>query len=412
MPAARTSEIFFIPFGDGGALFYPGIQRLWALNNLAAYIWFHLDENISKAALINNISKNYSVNYKTAENDLANILEHFKDEGLLVGGLPTQPDTTKIIDCSSSKQQYLNPKKYDESEDRCLIEVEDFRCQIFFPDKNLLNNFIQLYHYFISEEYKDIKHKIFIFPSEVKNDCFDIYLDGQCVHENISYIQIDSVIHFVFFSRCAKYLSKQGKLMFHASALQKSKQMIVLPANSGSGKSTLAVALSACDWRCYTDELAVLDPDDLSITPLPIPIRIRSGSFIPLLPFYEKLPELPEFNDLYENQIKWIILPKEQLASKTESARITSLIFPKYSEKLETRLAPLDKFLALERLTATGSSERDMTLEDAKAMVRLIEQTPCYELIFSDLQEAITAIESITNKLEERHSGADGNPES
>ena len=183
--------------------------------------------------------------------------------------------------------------------------------------------------------------------------------------------------------------------MFHAAALQKGGKTIVLPANSGSGKSTLAVALSSRGWRCFTDELAVLDPKELTITPLPIPIRIRSGSFTSLLPFYPDIPDLQTYEDLNQNEIRWIILPKEQLAAKSTSAQITMLIFPLYDEKAKTELSPLDKSIALERLAITGSSERDMTLDDAKAMVRLIEQTPCYELLFSDLQEALTAIESI-----------------
>ncbi len=390
-----AAEISFIPFGDGGTLFYPGIQRLWALNHLATYIWLHLDENVSKATLVTELAEKFSINPKVIEHDLTQILDHFKHEGLLEGLHPTQPDTTKEIDFLLSNGEPLNHQKYSEAEYICLIEVNGFSCQIYFPDKILLSKFKRLYHYFIIDDYENIKQKIFIVSSELKNDRFDIYLNEQCVHKNISVSQIDSIIHFIFFFHCTKYLSTKGKIMFHAAALQKGGKTIVLPANSGSGKSTLAVALSACGWRCFTDELAVFDLEDLSLTPLPIPMRIRRGSFTPLLPFYPNIPEMPIFQDLYENQIRWIILPKEQLGEKTTSAQVTSLIFPFYNEKVTTELVPLDKSIALERLTITGSSEREMTLDDAKAMVRLVEQTPCYELTFSDLQEAITAIESI-----------------
>ena len=388
-----TTKISFIPFLDGGALFYPGIQRLWVLNHLATYIWLSLDEDTSKSVLVSNLSEKFSINSRLAEFDLTQILDHFKDEGLLEGYHPTQPDTSKEIDFLLSNGRQLECSKYSESAHSCMIEVNDFTCQIYFPDKILLNNFQQLYHYFLIKEHENIKQNIFIMSSELKSDYFEIYLNEQCVHKNVSSIQIDSIIHFIFFSNCAKYLSKQGKLMFHAAAVQKGNKTIVLPANSGSGKSTLAVALSSCGWCCFTDELAVLDPEELSITPLPIPMRIRSGSFTPLLPFYPNIPELPVFQDLYANQIRWIILPKENMAAKSTSAQITTLIFPKYTESATTKLLSLDKSVALERLTATGSSEREMTLDDAKAMVRLIEQTPCYELLFSDLQEAINAIE-------------------
>lgn len=394
-----ASEISFIPFRDGGALFYPGIQRLWVLNHLAAYIWLSLDEDTSKAALVSNLSENFSINPEIAELDLAKILEHFKDEGLLDAHDshgPTQPDTEKEIDFLLSEGQQLDHLKYSEAVANCLIDTNGFSCQIYFPDASLCKEFQRLYHYFIVAESKTIKQKIFILASESQSDKFEIYLNEQCVHKDISSIQLYSLIHFIFFSNCAKYLSKQGKLMFHAAALQKEGKTIVLPANSGSGKSTLAIALSSRGWRCFTDELAVLDPEELTIKPLPIPVRIRSGSFTPLLPFYPNIPELQTYEDLNQNKIRWIILPKENLAAADSTGTpITTLIFPRYTEKTTTKLLPLDKSIALERLSATGSSEREMTLDDAKAMVRLIEQTPCYELIFSDLQEAISAIESI-----------------
>ena len=392
----QASEIFFIPFRDGGALFFPGIQRLWVLNNLASYIWFHLDENTSKATLVSKLSENFSINAKTAEIDLTQILDHFQDEGLLEGGRPTQPDTSKEIDFFLHNGQRLDKLKYPETVASCLIEAYGFTCQIYFPDKKLFNKFQKIYHYFIVEEHENIKQKIFIIPvdhAESKNDYFEIYLNDQCVHKDIPDTQLFSIIHFIFFSNCTKHLSKQGKLMFHAAAVQKGDKTIILPANSGSGKSTLAAALSSQGWRCFTDELAVLNPKELTVIPLPIPIRIRSGSFAPLLPFYLNISDLPVYEDLNDNPIRWIILPKEHLAAKSTSTQITTLIFPLYNEKEKTALLSLDKSIALEKLAITGSSERDMTLDDAKAMVCLIEQTPCYELKFSDLQEAIKAIE-------------------
>lgn len=388
-------EISFIPFCDGGALFYPKIQRLWVLNSLASYIWLCLAEGISKEKLASEIVERFSISSQTAEYDLTQILNHFQREGLLEDSPPPKPDTSKEIDFLLQDGQPLDKLSYSKAANTCQIEAHGFTCQIHFPDKNLLNNFQHLYHYFITEKSELIHQSIFILNSKEKDDAVDIYLDGKCVCIAIHVLQLDSIIHFIFFSRCAKYLSALNKLMFHAAAVQKGNKTIVLPANSGSGKSTLTVALSSCGWQCITDELAVLDLEELSITPLPIPMRIRSGSFTPLLAFYPNIPELPIFQDLYENSIRWIVLPKESMADKLTCSKITELIFPRYTENATTELSSLDKSIALEKLTATGSSEREMTLEDAQAMVRLIEQTPCYELVFSDLHNAITAIESI-----------------
>ena len=388
-------EISFIPFCDGGALFYPKIQRLWALNPLASYIWLSLSDGISTEKLISDLVERFSINSQTAEFDLNQILTHFENEGLLGDSRPSQPNIAKEADLFIPDGQSIDSVDYSSSDCCCQIEAYGFTCQIHFPDKKLFNNFRQLYHYFLSEKSETIDQNILVLISKEKNDAVDIYLGGKCVYKAMDRLQLDSIIHFIFFSQCAKHLSALNKLMFHAASVKKGNKTIVLPANSGSGKTSLTVALTACGWQCITDELAVLDLDDLSISPLPIPMRIRSGSFTPLLSFYPAIPELPVFQDLYENSIRWIVLAKENIVDKLTCSKITELIFPSYTENATTELLILDKSKALEKLAATGSSERDMTLEDAKVMVRLVEQTPCYELLFSDLDDAITAIESI-----------------
>ena len=390
-----ATEISFIPFCDGGALFYPKIQRLWALNPLASYIWLSLSDGISKEKLVSDIVDRFSISSQIAEFDLNKILSHFENEGLLGDSHPSQPNIEKETDIFIPDGQLIDSVNYSSSDCCCQIEAYGFTCQIHFPEKKLLNSFRQLYHYFLSEKNESKHQNIFVLHSKEKNDAVDVYLDGKCISKKRHYLKLDSTIHFIFFSQCAKHLSALNKLMFHAASVKKGHKTIVLPANSGSGKTTLSVALTACGWQCITDELAVLDLDDLSITPLPIPMRIRSGSFTPLLPFYPAIPELPVFQDLYENSIRWIVLEKENIVDKLTCSKITELIFPRYTENATTELLLLDKLKALEKLAATGSSERDMTLDDAKAMVRLVEQTPCYELLFSDLHDAIAAIESI-----------------
>ena len=390
-----ATEISFIPFCDGGALFYPKIQRLWALNPLASYIWLSLSDGISKEKLVSDIVDRFSISSQIAEFDLNKILSHFENEGLLGDSHPSQPNIEKETDIFIPDGQLIDSVNYSSSDCCCQIEAYGFTCQIHFPEKKLLNSFRQLYHYFLSEKNESKHQNIFVLHSKEKNDAVDIYFNGQCVYKAIHRLQIDSIIHFIFFSQCAKHLSALNKLMFHAASVKKGHKTIVLPANSGSGKTTLTVALTACGWQCITDELAVLDLQELAITPLPIPMRIRSGSFTPLLAFYPAISGLPVFQDLYENSIRWIVLAKENIVDKLTCSKITELIFPRYTENATTELLMLDKSKALEKLAATGSSERDMTLEDAKAMVRLVEQTPCYELLFSDLDDAITAIESI-----------------
>ena len=58
----------------------------------------------------------------------------------------------------------------------------------------------------------------------------------------------------------------------------------------------------------------------------------------------------------------------------------------------QTARAQADKTEALRRLARTGSSNRVFTNRDVEAMIGLIEKRPCYEIIFSDLNQAVSQL--------------------
>ena len=59
------------------------------------------------------------------------------------------------------------------------------------------------------------------------------------------------------------------------------------------------------------------------------------------------------------------------------------------------RLAGLSKEAALQRLVRTGSSDRALTGADVAAMIALVERAPCYQLVYSGLDDAVAQIENL-----------------
>jgi hypothetical protein len=64
-------------------------------------------------------------------------------------------------------------------------------------------------------------------------------------------------------------LSRQNKLVFHASAVEIAGDAVAFLAESGRGKSTLAAAFATSGHRFLTDEGLVLEPDDGGYRVLP-----------------------------------------------------------------------------------------------------------------------------------------------
>ena len=169
---------------------------------------------------------------------------------------------------------------------------------------------------------------------------------------------------------------------------------MIFPGEAGSGKTTLVAALLAHGWLYFSDELAVLNGDDQHVSPLPLPMSIKPGSVQPLEGYYPKLGGRPVHQREDGKKVRYLSPAPHQLPAALDgSAPVDYLVFPKFIQGAKNRLAPLDKMAALQRLAGTGSSNRAFTDRDVEAMIALVEKRPCYELIFSDLSQAVFLIE-------------------
>lgn len=81
-------------------------------------------------------------------------------------------------------------------------------------------------------------------------------------------------------------LSKQGRLVFHASAVEVAGEAVAFVAESGRGKSTLAASFSISGFRFLTDDGLVLDPcnDGYQAAPSHPSIRLWEDSREALIP--------------------------------------------------------------------------------------------------------------------------------
>jgi hypothetical protein len=70
-------------------------------------------------------------------------------------------------------------------------------------------------------------------------------------------------------------LSKQGKPVFHASAVEVAQGAVAFVAESGRGKSTLAASFAVNGYRFLTDDGLVLEPQALEFDVIPSHASIR-----------------------------------------------------------------------------------------------------------------------------------------
>lgn len=178
-------------------------------------------------------------------------------------------------------------------------------------------------------------------------------------------------------------------LIFHASVLERDGLGLLLPAPPGSGKSTLCAALAHSGWRLFSDELAIVTFEDLSLHSIARPINLKNESielirrFAPGAVFTETVP------DTSKGAVALVKAPSEAVARMNETARPGWVVFPKWQAGAEPRLEPTSKAAACLEI---GDSAFNYSFHGARgfeALTAIIDRSDCYSFTYSRLEDAV-----------------------
>lgn len=382
--------VHFYPFADGGVLFHEGMRRIWVLNASSAFMWCMLDIVSDMDGLARSVAEKFCIDEATALRDAQETVGVFEREGLLGNDDPQNfPDDGSEWDITPHgpplaepeawvvRQQFETPK-----------HVFSFCC----ADSSLGEAFMRNMAHLVPDRKAAVDTRLAVLPGREAAATWDIYLDGRRYVGGVLPNEVLPYLSTLVFVRACEALNE--RLLFHAAVLGRGGEAVVFPAEAGSGKSTLAASLAARGYRYLSDELAVLDLDSLKITPLPLPMSLKPGSLEALQRHYPSLALYSVHHRADGKLVRYLLPPKDSLfTEKDGKTRIRALVFPLYRKGEGNRLAVLEKAEALRRLALTGSSNREFTPADVKAMIKVVERNPCYELVFNDLEEAVLLLE-------------------
>lgn len=74
-----AGETYLVPIGEGAKRF----NGLFALNGLADFLWDHIPEADSEAALVDAVLEEYDVTREVAEKDTAEFLDRLRKMGII-----------------------------------------------------------------------------------------------------------------------------------------------------------------------------------------------------------------------------------------------------------------------------------------------------------------------------------------
>lgn len=184
-------------------------------------------------------------------------------------------------------------------------------------------------------------------------------------------------------------------LMIHAAAVEKNGRVAILPAPPGSGKSTLTAGLVLSGWRLLSDELTLIDRQTGLISPLPRPVSLKNQSIPLIRQFHRDAFVNQPVEATHKGVVAHMRPPRESVRRQHEPGVPGWVITPKWEAGALTRLTPRSRAETLMLLGGNAFNYTLLGLQGFDTATRLVQQTHCYDLNYSDLNEAIAAFDAL-----------------
>jgi len=275
--------------GDGGVLFDGPSQRLYGANTMATFIWCHLEEGLSPAAIARRVEEVFAVPATEAATLVGISLGQWRDVGLLgppqpgaalepagrVARARRQPSTMEVPPIRHSPvavQSYRlldTPFRLSFSSQELLAEV----APVLAPLANVPS---------ASEE----ELELVATPGRIA-----LCHAGQAIDDCSGW---DGIVPMLKAALVLFALDRSDDFAaIHAAALARNGLCFLIPGESGQGKSTLSAALAAAGFRLLGDDTIVLARETLEARAIPFSICLKEGSWPLLASRFPALVERP-----------------------------------------------------------------------------------------------------------------------
>lgn len=184
-------------------------------------------------------------------------------------------------------------------------------------------------------------------------------------------------------------------LLLHAGALERDGRALILPATPGSGKSTLTAALSLRGWRLLSDEFGAYDPARASFQALLKPVALKNQSIAVIRAFEPSAALGPAFPKTRKGTVVHLGADARAVAQRAEPAAPGLVILPRWSAGSATRLEPLVPERLFTALTYNAFNYGTLGAVGFDAAVHLARACPGWTLVYSDLDDALAAIDRL-----------------
>ena len=221
-------------------------------------------------------------------------------------------------------------------------------------------------------------------------------VDGLAPHEDMPFGQGLAVLEWGL--NLAIAMRFHGFFLLHAAVVERKGRALLLPAWPGHGKTTLCAALVHRGWRLLSDEFGLIRLGDRVLVPVPRPMPLKNDSIAVIRHLVPDAELGPVIANTRKGTVCHIKPPTESVERASETAPAGWVLFPRWvaGAKLELRETPkTEAFLQL----VTNAFNYELVGEPAFTAARdIVNEAPSYRLVYSDLEEAVTALTSMADR--------------
>ncbi|MEQ9462698.1 MAG: HprK-related kinase A [Haliea sp.] len=186
-------------------------------------------------------------------------------------------------------------------------------------------------------------------------------------------------------------------LIVHAAVVEKHGQALILPGTPGAGKSTLCALLTGRGgWRLLSDELALIDLASGLLHPNPRPISLKNASIGIVQRTVADAVLSPAVADTLKGTVAHMRPPPGSMVRVLEPAVPALIVFPRFIDGVEGKLAPLPRGEAFMRMADNSFNYSILGAEAFRVLAALVDQSRCFDFPNGgDAAEAIATMDAL-----------------
>jgi HprK-related kinase A len=176
-------------------------------------------------------------------------------------------------------------------------------------------------------------------------------------------------------------------LFIHSAVLAQGEHAVLFPAPPGSGKSTLTAHFSHHGWRLLSDEMALVTPDTLTVTPFCRPICLKNQAIELARSWFPQAPMTAVAKDTHKGDVVHLRAPLTE-HDLFAQAQIKAVVLPRYNAaNKHINIVRLNHAQAMHELADNAFNYSVMGKRGWQALLTIIERVPVFAIDYAQAQD-------------------------